>query len=188
MRSLLNCLANYVIDFQDNAGRLKRVRRKGWIRAGVKKPESVADHSYACAIMAMIVGDLCGLDGERLIRMALLHDLPESVTGDLTPRQKQKLGVKVKTLEKRAATATLVSLPSGLRRKYLSLMNEYWKQRSRESRVLRDIDRIEMSLQALRYSREGHSARSMIEFLESAEKGLATDVGKTLFEALRSGK
>jgi putative hydrolase of HD superfamily len=177
-----------ILAFSKKVERLKRIQRKGWVRAHVKKPESVADHTYACAMLSMIASDLGGLDTERLVRMALLHDLPESITGDLTPRQKQKLGHKVALLEKRAAIDTVASLPSRISRKYLSLMEEYWKQRSEESRILRDVDKIEMSLQALAYVKDGHSVKSMAEFLKSAEKDLKTDVGKALFEALRSGK
>jgi putative hydrolase of HD superfamily len=179
---------NSILHFSRKMERLKRVERKGWIRAGVKRPESVADHSYACVMLSMIASDLCGLDTEHLVRMALLHDLPESVTGDLMPQQKEKLGHKVVVLEKRAAIGIMASLPSRISRKYLSLMDEYWKQRSEESRLLRDIDRIEMSLQALAYVKNGHSAKSMAEFLKSAEKDLRTNVGRSLFEALRSGK
>jgi putative hydrolase of HD superfamily len=166
--------------------KLKRIQRKGWLRAGVREPESVADHSYACAVLSMIAADLCGLDTERLIRMALLHDLGESVTGDLTPRQKKNLGAQFRTFEKRATINAVARLPFRMRKEYHRLMEDYQKQRSEESRVLRDIDRIEMGLQALAYIREGYSSKNMAEFLKSAEKDLSTDIGRSLLEAVKS--
>ncbi len=185
---MTNRVASIVLGFQDKAQRLKCIQRRGWIRAGVRESESVADHSFACAMLSMIVGDSCGLNTERLIRMALLHDLPESITGDLTPRQKRTLGARIVPLERQAANAALSSLPSRTKRKYLSLIDEYRKQRSTESRVLRDIDKIEMSIQALTYVKEGYPAKRMAEFLNSAEKDLRTDFGKTLFKVLISEK
>jgi putative hydrolase of HD superfamily len=177
-----------ILDFSKKMQRLKGIQREGWIRAGVKNPESVADHVYACAVLSMIVGDIHKLDTERLIRMALLHDLPENITGDFTPREKQKLGRQARILEKRAASATLNTLPAKMRRKYLALMDEYWKQESDESKILRDIDKIEMALQAVRYVREGYPRRNLAEFLNSAGKELKTSVGRAFFEAATSAK
>ncbi len=187
-RDLTNRAANFVLAFQDRVQRLKGIRRRGWINAGLSDSESVADHSFACAMLSMIVGDSCGLNTERLIRMALLHDLPESITGDLTPLQKRTLGPQFVARERRAANAALSSLPPRTKRKYLSLIDEYRKQRSAESRVVRDIDKIEMSIQALAYIDEGYPAKRMVQFLNSAEKDLKTDVGKALFKVLRSEK
>jgi putative hydrolase of HD superfamily len=174
-----------IIDFQDSVERLKRIQREGWIRVGVKKPESVADHSYGCAVLSMIAGDLFGFDTERLIRMALLHDLSESITGDLTPRRKKALGPRVAALEKRAVTNIVSHLPSKVKKEYIHLIDDYRMRRSSESRFLRDLDRIEMCIQALAYARDGYSIRRMAQFLNSAEKDLRTDVGKALFEVLR---
>ena len=177
-----------ILGFSKKMQRLKHVRREGWVRAGVKNPESVADHTYACAMLSMIVGDVYRLDTERLIRMALLHDLPESITGDLTPRKKEKLGCQARILEKRAASAILETLPTKIRRKYLALMSEYWNQESNESKILRDIDKVEMALQAVRYMREGYSQRNMAEFLNSAGKDLKTSMGRAFFETVKSTK
>src|SRR4051794_3581465 len=67
-----------------DAGRLKRLKRSGWLRVGLPDPESVADHSYRLAIMALLLGPRLGVDADRLVRLALLHDLAESRVGDLT--------------------------------------------------------------------------------------------------------
>ena len=67
---------------------LKNVPRQGWKeKLEMKYPESVADHSYSVTIMSMIISDLEGLNTEKIIRMALLHDLAESVIGDIIPNK-----------------------------------------------------------------------------------------------------
>ena len=65
---------------------LKTVKRKGWvIRSKVKEVESVADHSYAATSIAMIISDLVGTNTEKVMKMMLIHDLPEGIIGDLVP-------------------------------------------------------------------------------------------------------
>ena len=63
---------------------LQRQKRTGWIKSGIEEPESVADHSYRAALLAMVV-PLTGVDAGRCMRMALVHDLAESIVGDITP-------------------------------------------------------------------------------------------------------
>lgn len=76
-----------LLDFFGLVGNLKRVKRTGWVLRKVPNPESVAEHSFRTAVLAMVVVDEFGLkvNKEKLLKMALIHDLAESVTGDLTP-------------------------------------------------------------------------------------------------------
>ncbi|KAA0001413.1 MAG: HD domain-containing protein [Thermoplasmata archaeon] len=67
------------------AGKLKGIKRKGWLRIGIEKVESVACHSYRVAFLAMLIGDALNLNVEKMLKMALLHDLAEATTGDITP-------------------------------------------------------------------------------------------------------
>jgi len=77
-----------LLDFLIVAGRLKTIPRTGWVDSGVGEPESVADHSFRTALAAMILSDSMGLDTCKVMRMALLHDLAEAETGDITPMMK----------------------------------------------------------------------------------------------------
>ena len=69
--------------------RLKRLDRTGWVLRGLPPgAESVAAHSYGVALTAMLLADECaargaGVDAERVLRLALLHDLQETRTGDM---------------------------------------------------------------------------------------------------------
>jgi len=65
---------------------LKNVPRQGWKeKLGIINPESVAEHSYSTAVISMILSDLEGLNTEKIIKMSLLHDLAESIIGDIIP-------------------------------------------------------------------------------------------------------
>ena len=84
---------NEIVEFSQIVARLKKVKRSGWIsHVGVKDPESVADHSFMCTLLAMCIGDMEGYDVKKLMRMALLHDVQESVTGDYDQYAKEKIG------------------------------------------------------------------------------------------------
>ncbi|KAI0186607.1 hypothetical protein F4808DRAFT_447348, partial [Astrocystis sublimbata] len=62
--------------------RLKTTRREGWKRHGING-ESIADHSYRMALMAMMAPT--GLDTNKCIQMCLIHDIAESLVCDITP-------------------------------------------------------------------------------------------------------
>ena len=65
---------------------LKKIPRKGWTtKLGISSPESVADHTFSMSTIAMVLADLQKLNTEKVLKMSLLHDIAESITGDLTP-------------------------------------------------------------------------------------------------------
>ena len=70
---------------------LKRMPRTGWLTRGVPHVESVADHSFGVAFVALALCDALqaaadppqALDREKTLTMALLHDLAEVRLTDL---------------------------------------------------------------------------------------------------------
>lgn len=157
----------------DAALDLKVLPRSGWLLAGVPRAESVADHSYAVAVLALALADEINrdptahlldapLDVERLLRMALLHDLAESRTTDLPRRATLLLGSDVKhAAERRALHAILDDHPDGAA--WLALNDDYTNSSSHEARLLHDCDSLEMACQAVRYLHSGN--RNLDEFL-----------------------
>ncbi len=163
------------------AGVLKRVIRSGWAKVGVENPESVAEHSYRTALLAMLLADLEGFNAERAMRMALLHDLAESMTGDLTPEEKRRLGESYRMREEEAMRHLLRGLPEGLRRRYLELWKEYRRCETPEARLVHMADGLEMVLQALEYEEEGIEAKRLDRFWRWKGEGAAS----RLYELLR---
>jgi len=137
-----------LLDFLSSAGKLKTIPRTGWIDSGVKDPESVADHSYRTAVAAMVLSDSLGLDSLKVLRMALLHDLAEAETGDITPMQKQDNHAE---LEDQAMKEILGVLPESLRDQYWGIWQEYQANETPESILVHDADKIEMIFQASEY-------------------------------------
>ncbi|HYJ78510.1 MAG TPA: HD domain-containing protein, partial [Longimicrobiaceae bacterium] len=79
--------AGDLLRFLHLAGRLKETVRAGWALRGVEGAESVADHSFRLALLALVLAPRVEppLDRERCMAMALVHDLAECLTGDITP-------------------------------------------------------------------------------------------------------
>lgn len=49
-----------------------------------EKTESIADHMYRMSIMTQLIED-SSINKEKCIKMALVHDMAEAITGDITP-------------------------------------------------------------------------------------------------------
>ncbi|KAG8582636.1 hypothetical protein GDO81_008142 [Engystomops pustulosus] len=73
-----------LLHFMKFVGQLKRVPRTGWVYRKVEKPESVSDHMYRMAVMAMLTEDK-KLNKDRCIKLALVHDMAECIVGDIAP-------------------------------------------------------------------------------------------------------
>ena len=158
-----------LFDFFYIVSELKKTPRKGWKeKIGIERPESVADHSFSAAVMAMVFSDLKKLDTEKMLKMALLHDLSESITGDFTPGEISKNDKK--EIENQTMKEILSRLPSEMSIQYEKIWNEFQDGISKESSLMHEIDRLEMAIQSLKYNAEGHSKEKLALFFESAKK------------------
>ena len=72
--------------------------------------ESVADHSYAATTIAMIISDLAEMNTEKVMKMMLIHDLPEAIIGDLLPGENPNKD----TEENKAINDILRNLPNSV--------------------------------------------------------------------------
>ena len=134
------------------AGRLKELPRAGWVREGVPEPESVADHSFRTAVLALALGPELGVDTAKLVQMLVVHDLAESDpgVGDITPRDGVPPAEKYRR-EREAMERLCAPLPNGAA--MLALWSEYEEGQSPEARVAKQLDALEMALQAAEYER-----------------------------------
>jgi 5'-deoxynucleotidase len=175
-----------IVDFCKHVGRLKRISRKGWVSwVKVKQPESVADHSFRSAILAMCLSDLKGLDTEKIVRMALLHDVHEALIGDYDYFDKKKIGLnEVKLREEEAISSVFSVLPETIKQKYISLADEYRVQETDDSKLVRQVDQMEMIMQALEYEKEGYDKTKLQAFWDEVGKNLKDQDLKMMFELL----
>ena len=168
------------IDFFKTAIHLKKIQRQGWIdKLSMDSSESVADHSFSMAMMGMVISDLENYDSEKILKMILLHDLAESEIGDYTPEQ---ISVeKKREIENVAFLKILKTLSDSIKSQYLKIWQEYQKGDSFESKIVHQLDRLEMALQAKTYQNEGYSKEKLQTFFNTAEKEIDHPKLKELF-------
>lgn len=135
--------AEQFIDFLGRIEKLKSVPRHCTTADGVV--ENVAAHSWRTAVMAYLMKDeLEGMDTDKIIRMCLLHDIGEAVTGDIPTFEKTEEHEEV---EKQAVDELLKSLPGPLYREIKALFEEMDAQETKEARVYKALDKLEAVIQ-----------------------------------------
>lgn len=130
-----------LLEFLLYVGQAKRTFRTDWV-----KVESVADHRYRMAVMSLLLPTISEESKVRCMKLALVHDLSESVVGDLTEFD----GIP-KTDKRRRETEAMLYLtsllPADVGRDIFSLFNEYADQKTNEAKLVKDLDTFDMLLQ-----------------------------------------
>ena len=139
--------------------RLKALPRAGWLRVNIASPESVAGHSWGLAWLVLL---LCPeeLDRERAVGMAIVHDLPEVLVGDITPHD------GISSTEKARQEAAAADQLLGQRPHLRALWQEYADHTTPESKLVHQLDKLDMALQAIRYHKD--TSADTAEFIHSA--------------------
>lgn len=170
-----------LLDFFNIVANLKNIPRQGWIeKLNIEKPESVSDHTFSLSIMAMIYSDIQKLDTLRVLKMSLLHDIVESITGDLTPEQITK-EEKI-LLENKTFRDIIKQLPKEFSNEFLKIWEEFQENLTAESKLVHDLDKLEMALQAKIYEKKGF--KNITSFFNSAEKQIQNKELKEMFRKI----
>lgn len=140
---------------------LKNLPRTGWVRSGVKEPESVAAHSWGMAVLALHFAPK-NLDLAKVLAMCVVHDLPEVRVGDLTPHD------DVTNKANLEHSAMLQLAP-----KWIGLFEEYEAGNTAEAKFVKQIDKLDMGLQAMIY--QDQQKLDLIEFINSAQSRISDD-------------
>ena len=154
-------------------GRLKLEKRRGWVLRGVKDCESVADHSFRLCLMALVFAQRQGLDADRALKLAVVHDLPEAVCGDVAVRVKEEMqkvsNKEKKGLEENALKREMELLPAGIARGIKELWEEYEARETKEAKLVYELDRLEAIFQAAEYEKAGNFEVELQEFFDYAD-------------------
>ena len=121
------------------AERLKYNTRHSWTSSG--RHESVAEHSWRLALMAMLAADeFPDLDMDRVIRMCIIHDLGEAFTGDIPAFDKTEADEQREDALLRQWIGTF---PTPARQDFSDLLQEMDALETREARLYKALDKLE---------------------------------------------
>ncbi len=164
-----------LIHFLAEVGKLKSLKRTGWILRRVKKPESVAQHTFQMTIMSWLLGQVKGLDTDRIVKIALVHDLCEVYAGDQTPydpilvadkevvrkllekaprvprAQRMEWLFKKREKEWKAIVEITSNLPKILQKEIISLWLDCEEGLTKEGRFVSQVDKLVNLFQAIEY-------------------------------------
>ena len=173
-----------VLSLMKLCGRLKKTARTGWVRCGVRDYESVADHSWRMALMPLLFADAPDVDHVRCMKIGLVHDLAEALVGDITPHcgvsKEEKSRLEADAMQKISATMPGSTIAAEI----VGLWEEYEAGRTREARLMKDLDKFEMIMQAEDYEEE--QGVDLSQFFESTKGKIKDDVVSSWESELRS--
>jgi putative hydrolase of HD superfamily len=177
-----------LIGFVEAVARLKREKRKGWVERGVRNAESVAEHCFVLAVMALVLARKLGLDECRAVKLAIVHDLPEALAGDTVTRIREELQ-DVPNREKHAREEKALGELCGMldrenAEELRALWLEFEERKSKEARLVYELDRLEAIFQALEYERKGNFRVSLQEFYDYANARLEMPETRAVFGRL----
>ena len=168
-----------VARFLYEAGTLKQTKRTGWWMAGVRDPESVAEHSWRTALLATIIAKLEGADPAQAAFLAVWHDSQETRTGDVN-----YLGRKyAPQADPRAVTEDQVAgMPEVLATAVRELVAEYEAKESPEALCARDADKLECMIQGIEYKAQGYENAQ--RWIDNSRRRLTTKSANELADAV----
>jgi putative hydrolase of HD superfamily len=146
--------------------------------AGVRDPESVAEHSFRAAWIGWLLARKAGADASRVALMCLLNDLHEARIND--QHRVAQTYFDAPRAEANAFRDQVANLADGS--ELDALFREFQTGTSPEAQLARDADRLECAFQAREYEYEGCAACR--DWLVNARDSLATREGRDLFAAL----
>ncbi|KAH7382702.1 HD domain-containing protein [Phaeosphaeria sp. MPI-PUGE-AT-0046c] len=162
--------------------RLKTTKRAGWRRFGITECESISDHMYRMSIITMMAPAslTAKLDLAKCCRMALIHDMAESLVGDITPvdpvSKEEKSRRESVTMDYICANL-LGKFNGGLNGKQVrEIWQEYEDDRTPEAAFVHDVDKIELLLQMVEYERSSKCEKDLGEFTWVASKIKSVEV------------
>ena len=128
-----------LISFLGIIEKLKCNTRHSWTSSG--RQESVAEHSWRLAVIAMLLKDeFPDTDNEKVIKMCLVHDFGEAITGDIPCFDKNRSDEK---REDNEVDKLIETLPESQRNEISALFTEMRETKTTEAKLVKALDKLE---------------------------------------------
>ena len=146
-------------------GKIKDLKRTGWLRRGIIGPESDADHMFSTAFLALMFTPT-ELNKKKCLELALCHDLQEIYSGDFVPGEialQDKYKIEQNAIQKLAQELDYPKL--------IDLFEEFEAQETEEAKFIKLLDKLDTAITACYYDFNHRGDRPLIEeFCTHAEE------------------
>lgn len=184
-----NKIDNNILSFYMKYNQLKNIYRQGWltVRIGIEhkdKCESVADHSFSVALLALTIieNNKLNLDTLKCMKMAIIHELGEVYAGDYTPFDNITKDEK-HAKEREAILKVLNTLDKD--NDFLQLWEEFERVETPESKFIKNIDQLEFLLQACAY---GYDAKYFQKSLNKITDPYCKEIALSAIKTTKGNK
>jgi 5'-deoxynucleotidase YfbR-like HD superfamily hydrolase len=174
------------LDLIKSFGNIKKIKRQGWVREGIINDESVADHSFRVAIMAMFFGEKLDVDTNKLIRMALIHDVAEGIKGDKVVERGKNIDTQSREEKDKEEIEILKQIFGDIQEgeEFIKIQEEISEGKTKEAKVFKQLERLEMAAQAFEYEEE--YGKDLSEFFENTLLYISHPFLKELIETIKT--
>lgn len=133
-----------------------RLIKRSWQRFLVPNTANNAEHSFRVAWIALVLAthEKTG-NHEKILKMALVHDLPESRCGDVDYISREY----TKRKESDAIVDSLKETIFG--EEIVEIWNEYEKRESIEAKIVKDADNLDVELELGELKEQGSSLKEV---------------------------
>ncbi len=159
----------------------KEIVRTGWKMAGIPHPESVAEHSFQLCVIAMVFADKLNVDREKIVKMAIIHDMGEIFTGDLVWSRGSIVDIEKRQKKELIEAEGIKNIFSklGTSKEYQTIFKEMTERKSHEAEIFWQLDKLEMAIQALYY--EQKTGKILDEFFTNTDLQLTSPFLRSIF-------
>lgn len=173
--------AKGAVSYLMEMGALKRGKRSGWWVAGVKDPETIAEHSFRVAVVGAVLAMMEGADPAKVALLCTFHDTQETRVGDIP-----WIGRRYLTAAKNEDVTRdqLADAPPAVAAGIQAVVDEYENGDSLEVRIAHDADMLECMIQGLEYLEQGYS--NAREWVDSTRAKLKTASAIELADAAQN--
>lgn len=141
-----------VISFFHKISILKESIRLGWKERKIKGPvESTASHTFGVLFLIWLFSKEIKFNVGKALKMALVHDILESITGDFLPEQIER--EERQKLEHEALHLFYEETPKKIRDEIANLVVEYLEGKTHEAKIVESCDKLDSAFQALYYAK-----------------------------------
>lgn len=160
---------------------LKRLRHSGFYKANVVQPDSVAEHALLAAQIGYLIASAEGADADKVLKMLVFHDNPETRVGDMDKVVCRYIRNKVE-IEKHGLRDQVDALPKELGTELIELFDEMEEKTTPEAIIVKDADYLEQAFQARIFQSQGNEG--VQNWLDNIKKVLKTKTAQKLYTQL----
>lgn len=166
------------LDFLYQLGSLRHVQRS-WRQYFGTDVATDLEHTLRVAFTALMLAKAeGGADEEMILKMALVHDLAESLTGDLTPIQKRYVEI-----DEEKAVGDMFRDTS--LEEYNDILKRYWKRECIESKIVKDADRLDVDIEIQELIIRGHDMKRWEKQRAHIRDDFYTDSARDMWDTVQ---